>query len=56
MRTEKGIRDRIASLNERQKSIGVPDTDVYRIKVILRAQIKGLKFALGENYSIMGDD
>jgi hypothetical protein len=59
MRTEKEIRDRIAELDGRQKGFSWDDPDrAVHAKTALRAQIKGLKFALGEDedYNIVGDD
>ena len=57
MKTEKEIRDKIAELNSRQKTFSWNGSDrAVHAKTALRAQINGLKFALGESYSIMGDD
>jgi hypothetical protein len=50
MRTEKEIRDRIVAIEEEAKPF-IEDhyDDIVRL---MRSQIKGLKFALGEEYSI----
>lgn len=70
MRTEQEIRDKIAALRKMEQgftrsayaeSIGAPDNMITRedyTKSVLRAQIKGLKYALGEEagYSIPGSD
>ena len=57
MKTEKEIRDKIAELNSRQKTFSWNGSDrAVHAKTALRAQINGLKFALGESYSIMGND
>jgi hypothetical protein len=50
MRNEQQIRDRIAELDERQKMFSWTDADrAVHAKTSLRAQMKGLYFALGED-------
>jgi hypothetical protein len=70
MRTEQEIRDKIQALQNMEQrftrsvyaeEIGAPNNMITRedyTKSVLRAQIKGLKFALGEEagYSIPGSD
>lgn len=70
MRTEKEIREKVAGLTAMEKrftrsvyadEIGAPNNMITRedySKSVLRAQIKGLKYALGEEagYSIPGSD
>jgi len=59
MRTEQEIRERIAELNDRQKAFSWNDPDrAVHAKTALRAQMKGLKFALEEEetFNIVGDD
>jgi len=57
MKTEKEIRDKIAELKDRQKAFSWDDPErAVHAKTALRAQIKGLYFALGMDYAIMGDD
>lgn len=70
MRTEQEIREKIAALTKMEQGftrsayadeIGAPNNMIIGedyTKSVLRAQIKGLKFALGEEagYSIPGSD
>lgn len=51
MRTEKEIRDKISELEEREKNLRDP-AGSNSFSNLLRAQMRGLYFALGENYSI----
>jgi hypothetical protein len=56
MRTKKEILDRIAELDNSQKKFSWEDPDrAVRAKVTIRAQMKGLYFALGKDFNILED-
>lgn len=57
MRTEPEIRDKLESLKETEKEFATPETPNNLNRLLLRAQIKGLLIALGEekDFRITGD-